>query len=156
MANITEVDFTDEQQCKAVVDLMNHYMQDKMGDHPPHDDASAKRLIEGLKKHCNKLCLLAELNGKFVGLTNCFIGFGTFAAKPVINIHDIVVLKDYRDAGIGRQLLEAVSEKAIEMDCAKITLEVREDNIRAKYLYNKLGFQEGKPTMHFWTKYLEA
>jgi ribosomal protein S18 acetylase RimI-like enzyme len=155
MIKITEVNFENADHCLAVVDLMNHYMMDAMGNHPPHTKESAKQLIDGLKKHCNKLCLLAEVEGKYVGLVNCFIGFGTFAAKPFINIHDVVVLDSYRGKGIGRLMLEKVAERAIEMNCAKITLEVREDNSKAQHLYNSLGYSEGTPPMLFWTKYLD-
>lgn len=154
MAEILEVDFNNNAHCKAVVDLMNHYMQDKMGNHPPHSTESAKKLIEGLKNHCNKLCLLAKVDEEFVGLSNCFISFGTFAAKPFINIHDIVVKSTYRGKGIGRLLLEKITEKAKEIDCGKITLEVREDNKNAQLLYTSMGYAEGNPTMHFWSKYL--
>lgn len=154
MVQLFEVDFENTVHCNAVVDLMNHYMMDKMGDHPPHTHESAKRLIEGLKNHCNKLCILAEEDGKFIGLVNCFIGFGTFAAKPFINVHDVVVLEAYRGKGVGRIMLEFVAQKAREMDCAKITLEVRHDNPGAQHLYNSLGYKDGTPPMYFWTKYL--
>jgi ribosomal protein S18 acetylase RimI-like enzyme len=154
MLKIGDVDFNNPEHCKAVVELMNHYMMDNMGNHPPHTAESAKRLIDGLKNHSNKLCLLAELDGSFVGLVNCFIGFGTFAAKPFINVHDVVVHDNYRGKGIGRKMLEMVAERANEMGCAKITLEVREDNHNAKHLYNSLGYHDGVPPMHFWTKYL--
>jgi GNAT superfamily N-acetyltransferase len=154
MINIFDVDFNNPEHCQAVIDLMNHYMQDDMGDYKPHTKQKAERMIKGLKNHCNKICLLAEEDGVFIGLTNCFISFGTFAAKPFINVHDVVVKDSYRGKGIGRKLLEKINEKAIEINCGKITLEVREDNTNAKHLYNSLGFEEGKPPMHFWTKYL--
>jgi ribosomal protein S18 acetylase RimI-like enzyme len=154
MVKIFEVDFENQDHCKALVNLMNHYMQDEMGNHRPHDVESANRLISGLKNHCNKLCILAEINGEYVGLVNCFISFATFAARPFINIHDVVVKSNQRAKGIGRKMLEYVASKAEELDCSKITLEVREDNINAKHLYNKLGYLESKPPMHFWTKKL--
>jgi ribosomal protein S18 acetylase RimI-like enzyme len=154
MLQIFEVDFSNEEHCNALVQLMNHYMRDAMGGVSPHTPQSAERLIHGLRNHCNKLCLLAKLNDTYIGLVNCFIGFGTFAARPFINIHDLIVLEGYRDKGIGRQLLEAVVNKGKKKNCAKITLEVRDDNFRAQYLYSSLGFGEGKPPMHFWTKYL--
>ena len=113
MLNIFEVDFENEDHCNALIILMNHYMQDEMGNHPPHNNKSAKRLITGLKNHCNKLCLLAEINGEFVGLSNCFISFGTFSAKPFINIHDIVVKNTHRGKGVGRKLLEKIIREHI-------------------------------------------
>jgi ribosomal protein S18 acetylase RimI-like enzyme len=154
MIEIVETDFSKEEHCRAVVKLMNDYMTDAMGNHPPHDKESAERLIVGLKKHCNKLCILAKQKNNFVGLVNCFIGFGTFAAKPFINIHDVAVLESYRGKGIGRKMLEFVIDKAKMMDCVKITLEVRNDNQKAQQLYSSLEFKDGKPPMYFWTKYL--
>ncbi len=153
MIKVIEVDFYNEKHCEAVVNLMNHYMKDPMGSSTVHDPDSAKKLIEGLRNHCNKLCVLAELDGQFVGLVNCFIGFGTFAAKPFINIHDVVVLKTQRGKGIGWAMLENVIKKGEEMGCGKLTLEVREDNPGAQHLYDSLGFKEGTPSMHFWSKY---
>jgi ribosomal protein S18 acetylase RimI-like enzyme len=154
MITLFEVDFDNPQHCKDFVALMNHYMSDKMGDYPPHNEESAKRLIEGMKKHPSKLCCFAQSDGEPAGLINCFIGFATFAAKPFINIHDIVVYDTFRGKGIGRKLLEYVIEKAKETGCAKVTLEVREDNKKAQYLYNSLGFKDGTPPMYFWSKHL--
>lgn len=154
MVKVINIDFSNPDHCRALVNLMNHYMTDAMGDHPPHDENSAQKLITGLKNQCNKICLLAQTDGQFVGLVNCFINFGTFAAKPFINIHDVVVLDNYRGKGIGRKMLEEVVRRSKEMDCAKITLEVREDNPGAQHLYNSLGFEEGNPPMLFWSKYL--
>lgn len=154
MVQVYEVNFENSKHCNAVVDLMNHYMSDEMGNHPPHTEESAKQLINGLKNHCNKLCVLAEENGVFIGLVNCFIGFGTFAAKPFLNVHDVVVLESHRGKGIGRLMLEYVSQKACEMGCSKITLEVRYDNSGAQHLYKSLGYKDGNPPMYFWTKYL--
>lgn len=154
MTEIFEVDFSNKEHCNAIIKLMNHYMTDAMGDHPPHTEASAKRLIEGLKKHCNKLCILAKEGSEYVGLVNCFISFGTFAAKPFINIHDVVVLNTFRGKSIGRKMLDFVTNKAKLMDCTKITLEVRSDNLIAQNLYASLGFADSKPPMYFWTKHL--
>lgn len=154
MVKIYEVDFSNQQHCDAVIELMNHYMQDPMGDAQPHNEESAVRLIEGLHKHSNKLCLLAEQDGEFIGLTNCFIGFGTFAAKPFINIHDIVVKNSVRGKGVGRLLLKRIKEMGEEMGCCKVTLEVRADNKLAQHLYSDMGFKEENPPMHFWVKKL--
>lgn len=154
MTEIIEVDFSNEEHCIALVELMNDYMTDDMGNHPPHDKESAKRLIDGLKNHCNKLCILAKLDNEYVGLVNSFIGFATFAAKPFINIHDVTVLNSHRGKGIGRIMLEYIVEKAKIMDCAKITLEVRYDNQNAQKLYSSLKFTDGNPPMYFWSKYL--
>lgn len=154
MAKIISCDFNNPEHTQALVDLMNHYMLDKMGDYPPLDNEKQKLLIEGLRKHPSKLVLLAEEDGKYLGLVNCFINFGTFDAKPFINIHDIIVLNTVRGKGIGRMLMQAVSNEAEKQGCCKITLEVRADNTVAQSLYKSFDYKESTPVMHFWTKRL--
>jgi ribosomal protein S18 acetylase RimI-like enzyme len=155
MISIVECDFSNRLHTTALIRLMNDYMADEMGGkRPPYTKVMEEQVIRGLEKHPSKLILLAMLNGEFVGLANCFINFGTFAGKPFINIHDIVVLRSYRGKRIGQCLMEKIALKARKMDCAKITLEVRTDNLYARKLYKKLGYKEGTPPMHFWTKYL--
>jgi ribosomal protein S18 acetylase RimI-like enzyme len=155
MVTIEEVNFDNESHCKSFIDLMNHYMTDAMGSYPPHDEVSARRLIEGMKKHPGRLCCFAILDGEPVGLVNCFTGFGTFAAKPFYNVHDIIVYSTFRGRGVGRKLLDYVIKKAEEQDFGKVTLEVREDNTNARHLYESLGFKDDKPPMNFWTRKIE-
>lgn len=154
MPQIVHCDFNNPTHTKALVDLMNHYMQDKMGDYPPLQGDAQKQLVEGLKDHPSKLVLLAEDNGQYVGLSNCFVNFGTFDVKPFINIHDIVVLNTARGKGIGRLLMQAITNEAKKLNCCKITLEVRADNQVAQNLYKSFDYKESAPAMHFWTKRL--
>ena len=155
MVSIIDCDFSNREHREAIIELMNDYMADKMGgNRPPYNDKTAQKVLTGLEKHPSKLVLLAKYDDRFVGLANCFINFGTFAGRPFINIHDIVVLKSFRGRQVGLRLMESISHRAQELDCSKITLEVRDDNTYAQKLYKKLGYREDKPPMHFWTKYL--
>jgi ribosomal protein S18 acetylase RimI-like enzyme len=127
---------------------------DEMGNGKPLNEEQGEKLVEGLEKHPSKLILFVTHNDQLIGLTNCFINFATFTVSPFINIHDVVVLEGHRNKGVGRKLLNAVIDHAKKIGCSKITLEVRSDNPRAQALYKSLGFDEGEPIMHFWSKYL--
>ena len=151
---IIECDFKNCDHVKALVNLMNHYILDKMGGAKPLDTQEGYKLVEGLKNHPSKLILFAEMDNKLIGLANCFLNFATFTCKPFINIHDIVVLNKYRNQGIGRKLMNGIQAHAISMGCSKITLEVRDDNANAQHLYKSLGYDECTPVMHFWEKKL--
>jgi GNAT superfamily N-acetyltransferase len=100
------------------------------------------RLIPALREQTNALVLLACRDARVVGLANCFFGFSTFAARPLLNVHDLAVLPAHRGQGIGRALLRAAEEHARRRGCAKLTLEVREDNARARGLYHEHGFRD--------------
>jgi ribosomal protein S18 acetylase RimI-like enzyme len=83
---------------------------------------------------------LAFNGDQAVGLINCFAGFSTFAAKPLLNIHDIVVHAGARGQGIGRALLGWAEQRARALGCCKLTLEVLSNNTRALAAYERAGF----------------
>mgnify|MGYP000614993650 CR=1 FL=1 len=76
-----------------------------------------------------------------VGLINCVEGFSTFAGRPLLNVHDIVVHEDFRRQGIARALLAHVEAMARQRGCCKLTLEVLEGNHGARRAYLDFGFE---------------
>lgn len=112
------------------------------------------RLIDGLANHPSCFVLFARVDEQIVGLATCFINFSTFKAKSYINIHDLIIQNDFRRKGLGKRLLQQIESIAKKRKYCKITLEVREDNTAAQYLYTELGFKDAEPKMHFWTKEL--
>jgi len=151
---IIPCDFNNTAHCEALVNLMNEYISDKMGGGEQYTEEQKTRLIEGLKQHPSKLVLFAVSGDQFIGLVNSFINFATFTVQPFINIHDVIVTDSWRNNGVGRRMLQAVIDRAAEMGCSKVTLEVRADNNSAKYLYNSLGFHDSEPRQYYWSKYL--
>ena len=99
-------------------------------------------LIPELKKLNNHLIILANKNNNYIGMAICFIGFSTFYAKPLINIHDLTVLQEFRKQGVGTNLIKEIEYKAKELNCCKITLEVQEYNKQALTIYENLGFRK--------------
>jgi ribosomal protein S18 acetylase RimI-like enzyme len=154
MIEILPCDFNDPGHCNALVELMNEYISDNMGDGVPYTESQKIKLVEGLREHPSRLILLAREGDSFIGLINSFINFATFTVKPFINIHDVIVTRTWRNQGVGRIMLEEVINRAREMGCSKVTLEVREDNQNAKHLYNSLGFEDAEPRQYYWMKYL--
>jgi ribosomal protein S18 acetylase RimI-like enzyme len=75
-----------------------------------------------------------------VGLINCFPGYSSFLARPLLNIHDIAVAASHRGRGIGRRLLTQAEAVARERGCCKLTLEALEGNTGAIGLYRSVGF----------------
>ena len=147
-------DYENPVHLTALVDLLNHYMTDPMGEAPPLNKLQQLRLVDGLSNHPAALVLFVLYEGEIVGLATCFINFSTFNVKSYLSIHDIVVYADFRNKGLGKALMEKLIEISTERDYCKITLEVREDNFQAQGLYFSLGFEECTPGMLFWTKKL--
>lgn len=151
---IVEADFLNKNHAETILHVTDAYARDKMGLGKPLPESTKKNLVNELKKFPGAVSFIAFINGNAAGLANCFYSFSTFNAAKTINVHDLVVLPDYRNMGIGNALLGTVEKKAIETNCCKITLEVREDN-RARRLYERVGFSYGNPGMYFMTKELD-
>src|SRR5688572_15453399 len=122
----------------AIIDLLDMYCRDEFGDGQPLAVDARQRLIPGLIKHGGARVFLAFDGQQPLGMAICLIGFSSFRAKPLLNIHDIAVSPAARGKGIGRKLLEAVAAEARALGCGKVTLEVRSDNQRAMALYRSV------------------
>ncbi len=105
-----------------------------------------------LEKQCfsvpwSEKALRAELekdNSRFfVAITKNEVS-GYIGANNVLGevyIDNIAVFYNYRGFGIGTALLKHLIKVSEDENCEFITLEVRESNIVARKLYEKLGFQ---------------
>jgi len=142
---VAEADLTNPDHARGLVEILDCYARDPMGGARPLPQPVRERLVPGLAAQANALVLLAFARGGPVGAAVCFRGFSTFAARPLLNIHDLAVLPEFRSLGIGRALLEAAEARARQLGCCKLTLEVREDNERARCLYKSVGFGDFAP-----------
>jgi ribosomal protein S18 acetylase RimI-like enzyme len=154
---IVEADLSLPENQNAVLAMIDAYSRDAMGEAKPLDPDVRARLISGLQRHPTTLIFLAFDGDRPIGAAICFIGFATFAAKPLINIHDFVVLPASRGKGVGRRLLDAVEGKARKLGCCKLTLEVMDNNHHALRMYEAAGFvryalQEEAGTAIFMSK----
>lgn len=153
--HVIEADLEDRRHQRAVVAMVNAYARDPMGRGQDLPEEVLRDLIPGLQRHPMSLIFLAFDDEVPVGIAVCFIGFSTFAARPLINIHDLAVAPGFRGRGIGRQLLEQVETRARALGCCKLTLEVAAENTLAQELYRTVGFQniaDGRARMWFLEK----
>ncbi|GGD60480.1 GNAT family N-acetyltransferase [Croceicoccus mobilis] len=156
---VTLADYGDPADGADLLAMLDVYARDPMGGGEPLAQVTRDNLLAGLAAQPGAFTLLARLDGKAVGLANCFTGFSTFKAKPLINIHDIAVAPDARGKGVGRALMRAVEAEAKKRGACKITLEVLGGNEPAKALYAAEGFGSYAldPAMgnaQFWEKTL--
>jgi ribosomal protein S18 acetylase RimI-like enzyme len=137
---IVEADLGDPKHQDAIVHLVDTYARDPMGGGKALPAEVRAALIPGLQRHPTTVVFLAWHREIPVGIAVCFVGFSTFLARPLINIHDLAVIPTYRGQGVGRLLLEQVAAKGTALGCCKLTLEVRADNHPAQRLYEEVGF----------------
>jgi ribosomal protein S18 acetylase RimI-like enzyme len=137
---VIKANYLDARHEKEIQGLLNIYASDPMGGGQPLNNKVKENIVKELSRLPYAFSLIAYRGAEPVGLANCFESFSTFACKPLINIHDFVVLEKYRGNGISQKMLDKVEEIAISKGCCKITLEVLSNNDRAKAAYKKFGF----------------
>lgn len=156
---IVNVDYLNQNHANAIAFLMDSYATDPMGGGKPLDDQVKHNIAKELSRLPHAFSVISYVDGIAAGLINCFEIFSTFYCKPLINIHDIIVLDTYRGNGLSQKMLKRVEDIAISKGCCKLTLEVLEGNRIAKSSYAKFGFSDYQldPKMGralFWQKIL--
>lgn len=139
---VVEADLSRADHQQATLPLLNAYAMDPMGDGKPLSETARRDLIPGLQNHPTTMVFLAYRDHEAVGLAICFRGFSSFAARPLVNLHDFFVVPECRGTGVGRTLLAAIEQRARQTGCCKLTLEVQENNRHARAVYAAAGFQQ--------------
>ena len=137
---IVATDLTDPDHAAAFVALLDAYARDPMGGGKGLSDEVRAALPQRLAGRAGFVSFLAFVGDDAVGLINGFEGFSTFAARPLLNVHDIAVLPAHRRRGIARALLAAAEDAARQRGCCKLTLEVLSSNHAAMAAYAQQGF----------------
>jgi GNAT superfamily N-acetyltransferase len=120
--------------------LLDAYARDPAGGGKPLGDRARTHLAAELAARPQAFSVLAFEADEPVGLVNCIEGFSTFACRPLVNVHDVVVLAGRRGKGVAAQMLALVEEIARQRGACKLTLEVLQGNRKAVDLYARLGY----------------
>ncbi|MCG8673623.1 MAG: GNAT family N-acetyltransferase [Pseudomonadales bacterium] len=139
---IAQADYENQEHRMLIPMLLNEYACDPMGGGEPLKPSVRDALVDELVKVPGAITLLAFNDSEPVGLMNSFIGFSTFAAKPLINIHDVYVRQQWRGQGVSSLMLQRIEQIARELNCCKLTLEVLSNNRSAMKSYIKFGFSD--------------
>jgi GNAT superfamily N-acetyltransferase len=120
---------------------MDSYARDPMGGGQPLSAEVKGCLVAELAKRNDVVSVLCYVDQQPAGLMTAIEGFSTFNAKPLLNIHDAIVLAPYRGLGISQLLLQRIKTIAQKRGCCKLTLEVLTGNKVAQRAYHKFGFK---------------
>lgn len=142
---VLPADYANPSHAGALVMLLDAYARDPAGGGAPLSEFAKTHLVRELAARPQAFSVLA-LDGAEVdsaapvGLINCMEGFSTFSCRPLVNVHDVVVLDSHRGQRVGEQMLARVEQMARARGACKLTLEVLAGNRRALRLYERVGF----------------
>lgn len=93
----------------------------------------------------NRLVFIYKINGKFIG-EGALVKYTDDSDYTIpdkrVYVSRMIVKKEYRNKGIGSEILTFLIKKAKSMGYSEMTIGVDKDNFNALHLYNKFGFTE--------------
>ena len=87
--------------------------------------------------------LVAEKDGVLLGLAHYLFHRSTSRIEPSCYLQDLFTTEGARGKGIGRALINEVSEKAKASGCKRLYWQTHETNTTAQQLYNKVAERSG-------------
>ena len=142
MIEIVRARYDEPAHAAALVELLDAYARDPAGGSEALSEFARTNLIAELATRPFIFSVLAFEGGAAIGLVNAIEGFSTFACRPLVNVHDVVVLPGHRRRGVAAQMFAEVEAIARERGACKLTLEVLSGNLSARTFYEKLGFDD--------------
>jgi GNAT superfamily N-acetyltransferase len=82
---------------------------------------------------------LVWLNDKPIGYCVFFETYSTFLAKPTLYLEDLFVHPDYRGAGVGRHVWNALEDEVLLRDCGRMEWTCLHWNMLGINFYEKRG-----------------
>jgi GNAT superfamily N-acetyltransferase len=83
--------------------------------------------------------LALDESGQGVGMANCVLHDTTWSRQPTCYLEDLFVAPAARGQDLGRALLGAVKEAAVERGAGRVYWHTQEYNGRARSLYDQVG-----------------
>lgn len=99
-------------------------------------DQLTRRNFHWMITKANSIFLVLEYKTKLIGYGLVLINSGTSLAR----LYSIAVLDSYQGHGLASQIIAELEEMSSNEDCAYLRLEVKESNLGAIKLYQKLGY----------------
>lgn len=87
--------------------------------------------------------LVAEVDGKLLGLVHYIFHRSTITVEPVCYLRDLFTNEASRGKGVGRALIEAVYEQAKAAGAPQVYWQTHETNLTAMRLYDQVAERSG-------------
>jgi N-acetylglutamate synthase-like GNAT family acetyltransferase len=109
--------------------------------YPTSPDAVVRRVDLLASSEADRL-VVAELEGRVVGLASVHISLSVEYDEPSAKLSAIVVDSDYRRRGIGEALVAEIEAEARARGCCLVFLTTAERRGEAHAFYRRIGFEE--------------
>ena len=87
--------------------------------------------------------LLAEREGKVLGLVHYLFHARTARLQPICYLQDLFTVPEYRGQGVGRALIEAVYQQAQLAGASRVYWQTQTSNTAGRALYDQVAEHKG-------------
>jgi len=105
-------------------------------------------ILVSLKREDSEI-VVAEVEGKLIGLAHQVFYIDPLHAGQCSNILFLYVAKPFRRRGIGKLLLRKTLDSAADRSVLEVHVSTRAENVAAIGLYEKLGFEHAGPLFEY-------
>ena len=141
-ALIREIAKTDYVQWLPLWDGYNHFYG-RSGPTALPDDITATTWARFFDEMEPVHALVAERDGRLIGLTHYLFHRSTTAIAPICYLQDLFTSADARGKGVGRALIEGVYARARAAGARRVYWKTHETNQTAQSLYNQVAEKSG-------------
>jgi ribosomal protein S18 acetylase RimI-like enzyme len=109
------------------------------------DDRFSNKTADSFKKvlqSTTSFIYIAEKQSKLIGFVAFSIKYVVRYPKPIGTLDEMYVLEQYRNQGIGKNLMEILEKKLKKLNCYGIFMESGKDLKTAHIFYEKLGYKK--------------
>ncbi len=124
----------DSNLVAPLFDLYRQFYQQKS------DLKLAKKFISERLKNKESIIFLAFLNKQPVGFVQLYPSFSSVSACKTLILNDLYVAADARKYGVGKALMDEAKKYAIKNKAKSLGLSTGKNNVKAKSLYESLGY----------------
>lgn len=130
---------TCEEDARAITDMINNVASEKRYIVTEKSREDWDKAVSEIREEERGLLIVAQVNGKVVGMGH--LTKGKWEKNRHVGFLGMVILKEFREIGIGTAMMDYMMRWAGQEQLEKISLSVFSTNKRAIRLYQKFGFE---------------
>ncbi|PSB09926.1 GNAT family N-acetyltransferase [Pleurocapsa sp. CCALA 161] len=134
------------QQLDQVAFLFNQY---RIFYRQPADLKSAQKFIRERLQQKDAVILLAMENEQPVGYTQLFPSWSSVSMQRVWILNDLFVLREKRNQGIAKALMNKAKDHAMSTNAVRIILATEVTNQIGQNLYESMGYRHFDDFYHY-------
>ncbi len=140
----------DKTQGHLVFDLFDKYRV--FYKQPPDIETARKFIQERLDNNESVIFVSLDTNtNRPIGFTQLYPKYSSARAIKNWILNDLYVDKEYRNKGIGENLIKTAMDFARQNGAKFVELSTAVDNYTAQSLYKQVGFKKSEPETDFFT-----